>query len=58
MGALRIIGFVLVGIAVFLGAFILEGSNDPLAFLLWMIIPNVIVGTLLIVAKEKSGYPE
>lgn len=58
MGAIRIIGLVLVGIALFLLIFIYQGSSRPLEFVLAMIIPNLIIGILLIVAKEKSGYPE
>ncbi len=58
MGSLRIIGIVLVGIAVFLLFFIYEGSDRPILFPLVMIVPNLIIGLLLIIAKEKSGYPE
>ncbi|NVM52404.1 MAG: hypothetical protein HWN66_01790 [Candidatus Helarchaeota archaeon] len=58
MGALRIIGFILIGISIFLLIFIYEGSSRPAAFLFGMVIPNLIVGSLLVIAKEKKGYPE
>ena len=58
MGALRIVGIVLVGIAIFLLIFIYQGSSIPEWFLIAMVLPNLIVGVLLIIAKEKSGYPE
>jgi len=55
---LRLIGCFLVGIAVFLFIFIYEGSNHQSEFFLLMILPNLLIGILLIVAKEKKGYPE
>ncbi|MHA1650950.1 MAG: hypothetical protein ACTSYB_12210 [Candidatus Helarchaeota archaeon] len=58
MGALRIFGFVLIGMALFLLIFIYEGSSRPFWFLFGMILPSLLTGILLVIAKEKSGYPE
>ena len=58
MGAMRIIGFVLIGVALFLLIFVYEDSDCPGWFLAGMVIPNLIVGVLLAIAKEKSGYAD
>jgi hypothetical protein len=58
MGAMRIIGIILIGIAVFLLFFVYENSSRPGWFLAGMVVPNLIVGVLLAVAKEKTGYQE
>jgi Mn2+/Fe2+ NRAMP family transporter len=58
MGFLRIMGFVLIGVATFLLLFIYEGSSRPEWFLFLMILPTLILGTFLVIAKQKSGYPD
>jgi len=56
MAFLRIMGIVLVGIALFLLFFIYENSKCPEWFLICMVLPSFIIGIVLIIAKEKSGY--
>jgi heme/copper-type cytochrome/quinol oxidase subunit 4 len=56
MGFLRIMGFILIGIAIFLLIFIYKNSSRPELFLFCMVLPSLIVGILLVIAKEKSGY--
>lgn len=56
MGFLRIMGIVLVGVALFLLIFIYENSARPEWFLVCMVLPSLVVGILLIIAKEKSGF--
>ncbi|HUX99867.1 MAG TPA: hypothetical protein VMV49_09955 [Candidatus Deferrimicrobium sp.] len=58
MGFLRIMGFVLIGVAVFLLLFIYEGSSNPEWFLGLMILPTLFLGIVLVIAKQKSGYPD
>jgi Na+/proline symporter len=58
MGALRIFGIVLIGVAVFLLIFVYENSTRPGWFLGGMILPSLIIGILLLIAKEKTGYAE
>lgn len=70
MGAMRICGFVLIGVSLFLVTFFLilpnlaccsytfSQTSEPLWFLVGMVIPGMAIGILLVIAKQKEGYPE
>jgi len=58
MVAMKILGIILIGIAIFLLLVIYDVTALKGWFLALMVIPNLIVGALLIIPKEKEGCPE
>jgi uncharacterized membrane protein YesL len=58
MVAMKVIGVILIGVALFLLFTMYEVTDLKGWFLALMVIPNLIVGALLIIPKEKEGYPE
>ncbi|MHA1131981.1 MAG: hypothetical protein ACTSQI_19785 [Candidatus Helarchaeota archaeon] len=55
---MKILGIILIGIAIFLLLVIYDVTALKGWFLALMVIPNLIVGALLIIPKEKEGCPE